>query len=779
MKLLCILLAGFFCDNVISFEVATHPNRQTWVTDGFVQAIREFDGTIYVAGNFKHAGPWSGSAALVDPATGEADTTFPKIDGVIGNAIADGAGGLFLIGSFTDIGGISRTNIAHFTADGRFDSNWVSRATNSIRGLAVNADTIFFWGPTFSEFNVTYTPVRAMRLADGELLPFAMNVRGTVNAMIATTNRLYIGGAFNHNNTSLPYNLAAYDLNGQLQNWDPKVNGEVKLMVADERYLYIAGSFSGVGSRGVFGLASIDLTNASSPAWNPLSGSSSVSAMRLSAGTLFVAGYLAVGGGPSNTNLAAFSVIDGALIPFVPQSVAFNPQALAATDDYVLTGGNPSTLGPGYDSRVDRLLTIVRRDTGESLPTSLTPNFAVITTAPLAGKILVGGAFSALRGEERMSAAAFNAQTGELTTWNPQAQSNIYALAVTSDKVFLGGEFSFVAGQPRKNLAAVDRATGDLDFNWRADADLGVIDMAIYQNTLYAGGVFRNVAGQSHTNIVAIDIPTSSVLPWNPMLNSGFVRALTVVGDTLYFGGSFRTVFGVTRNRAAAIDLTTGQVTSWDPQLPSSGSLVEDIEVAGNTIYLCGRFNSVAGQPRTNAAAVTLTGELLPWAPNPDGSVVDIAVAGDKVFLTGNFFNVDKQPRTALAMVNNTDGHVLPWSPNPEFFGYCVTATRGQLYFGGACYTLFSETHFGLGSFALSARPPPFQNPNVIFGSNGVRLEFESTPGIEIIPQYSEDFRDWFDLPSVTVSAGVNVILDQNSGIRPRSFYRLKQLDLP
>ena len=59
-------------------------------------------------------------------------------------------------------------------------------------------------------------------------------------------------------------------------------------------------------------------------------------------------------------------------------------------------------------------------------------------------------------------------------------------------------------------------------------------------------------------------------------------------------------------------DLTTKSLTSWNPNVGTTGSNIEDIEVNGDTVYVVGRFTTISSQPRTNAAAISVTGQLLP-----------------------------------------------------------------------------------------------------------------------------------------------------------------------
>ena len=65
--------------------------------------------------------------------------------------------------------------------------------------------------------------------------------------------------------------------------------------------------------------------------------------------------------------------------------------------------------------------------------------------------IYVGGSFTAVRRKDGSTAtrnrlAAINVLTGELTSWNPNANGTVHALAASGDgsRVYAGGEFTTV-----------------------------------------------------------------------------------------------------------------------------------------------------------------------------------------------------------------------------------------------------------------------------------------------------------------------------------------------
>ena len=96
----------------------------------------------------------------------------------------------------------------------------------------------------------------------------------------------------------------------------------------------------------------------------------------------------------------------------------------------------------------------------------------------------VGGTFSYTEPEARNDLAAINATTGKLTTWNPEANGSVNALAASGSTVYAGGDFSTVNGStPRSHLAALDASTG-IATSWDPEPNNSVNTLVLAGETL-------------------------------------------------------------------------------------------------------------------------------------------------------------------------------------------------------------------------------------------------------------------------------------------------------
>ncbi|GAB3680819.1 PKD domain-containing protein [Angustibacter aerolatus] len=193
--------------------------------------------------------------------------------------------------------------------------------------------------------------------------------------------------------------------------------------------------------------------------------------------------------------------------------------------DTVYAGGTFTTARPaGADPGVD---TVTRNNllaydirTGE-LVTSFVPdlNGAVRALAVSADKstLYVGGQFTQANGLNRYRLAAYNLSTGALsTTWKPQVDATVAALAVQQGKVYAGGSFSSANGTPRRKAAAFDGTSGATIATWDPSPDNRVTALVGTPDgsKVIMGGAYKNLGTTPAYGLAALDPTTAAVLPW-------------------------------------------------------------------------------------------------------------------------------------------------------------------------------------------------------------------------------------------------------------------------
>ena len=127
-----------------------YPTNTLWITDGRVNAVARSADRIYLGGTFNTVAPFSGSALLLDTATGTPDLRLTRIKGGAGGttvraAIADGAGGWYLGGNFEFADDTPFQGLVHILPDGRpdpafsFSITFGSNGPGIVRSLALAA----------------------------------------------------------------------------------------------------------------------------------------------------------------------------------------------------------------------------------------------------------------------------------------------------------------------------------------------------------------------------------------------------------------------------------------------------------------------------------------------------------------------------------------------------------------------------------------------------------------------------------------------------------------
>ncbi|MCX7046272.1 MAG: hypothetical protein NTX50_12395, partial [Candidatus Sumerlaeota bacterium] len=142
-SILSVIMMTWLAATVVSAAMAqsSTPNENAWVTNGDVYAIVPVGGLTYIGGDFTYVGPYSGGGVPIDVITADPVAAFPKVNGSVYACVSDGAGGWYIGGAFTQVGGQTRNNIAHILADGSL-GGWNPDANGPVSALAVSGTTV-------------------------------------------------------------------------------------------------------------------------------------------------------------------------------------------------------------------------------------------------------------------------------------------------------------------------------------------------------------------------------------------------------------------------------------------------------------------------------------------------------------------------------------------------------------------------------------------------------------------------------------------------------------
>lgn len=315
-----------------------------------------------------------------------------------------------------------------------------------------------------------------------------------------------------------------------------------------------------------------------------------------------------------------------------------------------------------------------------------TPNGRVHAIVRVGDTVYLGGSFTAVRRKDgstvtRNRLAALNATTGELTSWNPNANGTVFALAPSADgsRIFAGGDFTSVAGRTRNRLAKISASSGSLS-SWKPSASSTVRALAVKSSRLYAGGTFSTINGTAISRLAALDTSTGAVkTDFVPRPDAG-VRALAVApdGSRLYVAGSFTRIGGASRRNLAAVGTSSGSARSW---APNPGWFAYSVAVSGDgsRVYAGGAGTGgrvAAWRPSSNTPV---------WEKALDGDANALAVTARALYVGGHFHTAAGQPREKLAAFDPAGGSLDPWNPGADSIAgvYAVRTGSNALHVGG------------------------------------------------------------------------------------------------
>lgn len=534
--------------------------RPTWITDGQVRAVLPVGGVVYIGGEFGYVGPNTGSGVSLERSSGQPVRRFPRIeDGFVQAAVPDGAGGYYVGGSFSRVGGLARAGLVHVRADGSVDPGWtadveIPEGSQGVRALALSGSTLYVGGDFAVIGGQAHSGIAALDAQTGAVTDWSPSVHAkefdaaTVMALAVSGSTVYIGGRFDSIGGEARHDLGAVDVStGAVTGWNPNprgVNDWVGSLAAQGKTIYIGGSFATIGGEPRSGIAGIDTTTGAATSWNP-NPNGIVDTVAVSGSTIYAGGLFTDLGGKKRQHIAAIDAGTG-------EATAWNPGANGFVNALAVT---PQT-------------------------------------------VYAGGEFTSLGARPRHYLGALDVRTGSVRTWNPSAggdgtTSDVDVLAASRSTVYAGGIVNSIGGGMRHGIAGLDPRTGAATA-WNPDASGVVYTLAAAGSTVYAGGDFTRIGGRARNYIAALDAKTGTATAWNPNADE-IVHTIVAAGSTIYAGGSFITIGGRARGMIAALDARTGAARRWNPNAHDD---VDTLAVSGSTVYAGGKFLRIASTSR-------------------------------------------------------------------------------------------------------------------------------------------------------------------------------------
>lgn len=294
--------------------------------------------------------------------------------------------------------------------------------------------------------------------------------------------------------------------------------------------------------------------------------------------------------------------------------------------------------------------------------------------------LYLGGTFTTIGGQPRVSLAAIDAHTGAVLSWAPTTDSAVISLLLSGDSVIVAGQFFHVNDQPRTSLAALDAATGALR-PWAPAVTGPALGLLMHDSELRVCGSFTSVNGQSRISCASFALPGATLTAWAPTTNVS-VRRMAANGSNVVLVGSFTMVNGVSKSYVAEVDGTTGALTDWAATV---GGLSTSVLKTEDRVIVAGAYSTAGGQSFRGLSSFTPEdGTVQPWGTRVNGASNVMYRDGDLLFFGGIFTLMNDIPHTNLGVAFLSSGLPIQACPQVSSTVSSVVAHNGMLYVGGA-----------------------------------------------------------------------------------------------
>jgi hypothetical protein len=277
--------------------------------------------------------------------------------------------------------------------------------------------------------------------------------------------------------------------------------------------------------------------------------------------------------------------------------------------------------------------------------------------------VYVGGIFFLANGLPDTGLVSFDATTGLLNSWAPQA-TGVTNIRHIGNKLIVGGQFLTASSQTRNGICIFDMVTGNLD-PWSDTAN--ILDwrqgIGVDGNYFYFGKTSNPFS--SACRIRQVDMATETITSWqSDSTIHGDVMSILVEGNYVYVGGFFSIGSNLTVDNLCRFDKITGALdTAWRPRPTINSFGVNAIVRTNSNIFVGGDFDSIAGVSRKGVAGFDLNGNLTGFNQvSSSWEVLTLYGDGNYIWVGGNSYLLGGQSRYRIAQIRISNGNATCWN---------------------------------------------------------------------------------------------------------------------
>jgi uncharacterized delta-60 repeat protein len=356
--------------------------------------------------------------------------------------------------------------------------------------------------------------------------------------------------------------------------------------------------------------------------------------------------------------------------------------AVPQPDGKILVGGDFSILAGQNMGNIGRLNADGTPDPNFNPSASSAASFTVAAFAVQSdGRIIVGGAFTNLCGVSRKYLGRLNPDGTLDAAFSPLLNFPVCSVALQSDGRILvgsGPHFPYGGSQGALNRFNSD---GSMDPSFSSKSNVIVHTIAVQPDgKILAGGYFTALGGQQRNYIGRLNSDGSVDAGFNPGADDVILCIAMQPDGKILLGGGFGRVAGVARGRLARLNPDGTLDAAFNPGANSTTNTrpyvnALALQVDGK-IHVGGSFTNLGGMPRNNLGLLNSDGSAVAgFNPAPSDQVLSLALQPDgKILAGGAFTSVGGQHQNRIARLFNTESAAQSLTLTPD--GSTITWSR-------------------------------------------------------------------------------------------------------